>query len=290
MFEAARFGDDIGHSGALAGMILGTLVGGAIAALGGIAAGALMVAGIGASCFGIGVLLIGASLAVGFLAGEVATGVRDGIAGGMAANMTKKGVITTGSSDVFINGKPAAIATDSMVACDDDGSQQMAEGSSRVYINGLPAARIGDRTTCDAKVMTGSGNVRIGGDPEQTLSITPEVPEALYKISDLTLLFAGLAGGWGGAASKVGAVGKLLSKLPGISKIGRIACRFGVLMTATAAAGIIARPVDIVSGQKFLSGDDELDFVLPSRLPVRWQRYWRSGNPGDSVLGRGWNL
>ncbi|EPN1930055.1 hypothetical protein ACTV70_001567, partial [Cronobacter dublinensis] len=115
MFEAARFGDDIGHSGALAGMILGTLVGGAIAALGGIAAGALMVAGIGASCFGIGVLLIGASLAVGFLAGEVATGVRDGIAGGMAANMTKKGVITTGSSDVFINGKPAAIATDSMV-------------------------------------------------------------------------------------------------------------------------------------------------------------------------------
>lgn len=56
-------------------------------------------------------------------------------------------------------------------------------------------------------------------------------------------------------------------------------------MTGVAAAGIIARPVDIVSGQKFLSGDDELDFVLPSRLPVRWQRYWRSGNPGDSVLG-----
>jgi hypothetical protein len=61
-------------------------------------------------------------------------------------------------------------------------------------------------------------------------------------------------------------------------------------MTGVAAAGIIARPVDIVSGQKFLSGDDELDFVLPSRLPVRWQRYWRSGNPGDSVLGRGWSL
>ncbi|MBS5775388.1 MAG: PAAR domain-containing protein [Enterobacter cloacae] len=290
MFEAARVGDDIGHSGALTGMILGTLVGGAIAALGGIVAGALMIAGIGASCLGIGVLLIGASLAVGFLAGEVATGVRDGIAGSMAENMTKKGVITTGSPDVFINGKPTAIATDSMVECDDDGSQQMAEGSSRVYINGLPAARIGDRTTCDAKVMTGSGNVRIGGDPEQTLPITPEVPEWLYKVSDLTLLFAGLAGGWGGAAGKVGAVGKLLSKLPGISKIGRIACRFGAMLTAIAAGGIIARPVDIVSGQKFLSGDDELDFVLPSRLPVRWQRYWRSGNPGDSVLGRGWNL
>ncbi len=138
--------------------------------------------------------------------------------------------------------------------------------------------------------MIGSGNVRIGGAPEQTLPIKSEVPEWLYKASDLTLLFAGLAGGWGGAAGKTGALGKLLSKIPGINKLARITCRAGALMTGTAAAGIIARPVDIVSGQKFLSGDDELDFVLPSRLPVRWQRYWRSGNPGDSVLGRGWNL
>ena len=35
MFEAARVGDDIGHSGALAGMIAGTIVGGLIAAAGG---------------------------------------------------------------------------------------------------------------------------------------------------------------------------------------------------------------------------------------------------------------
>ena len=34
MFEAARVGDDIGHSGALAGMIAGTIVGGLIAAAG----------------------------------------------------------------------------------------------------------------------------------------------------------------------------------------------------------------------------------------------------------------
>lgn len=36
MFEAARVDDDIGHSGALAGMIAGTIVGGLIAAAGGI--------------------------------------------------------------------------------------------------------------------------------------------------------------------------------------------------------------------------------------------------------------
>ncbi|MBU5900076.1 hypothetical protein JVW24_23445, partial [Vibrio cholerae O1] len=67
----------------------------------------------------------------------------------------------------------------------------------------------------------------------------------------------------------------MLSKAPGINKLGRVACRAGALMTATAATGIIARPLDVVSGQKFLDGDDELDFVLPSRLPVAWQRYWR---------------
>ncbi|WP_345830843.1 RHS repeat-associated core domain-containing protein [Erwinia sp. HDF1-3R] len=291
MFEAARVDDDIGHSHALAGMIAGTIVGGLIAAAGGIAAGAMMIAGLGASCLGIGVLLVGASLAVGYLTGELATAARDSIADAGAASMQKEGVIATGSHNVFINGRPAAVATNSMVECaKDGGSQQMAEGSSRVFINGLPAARTGDQTTCGGKVMTGSGNVRIGGEPQPTLPIQSEVPEKLYKASDLTLLFAGLLGGAGGAAGKVGALGRLFSKIPGINKLARIACRAGVLMTGAAAVGIIARPVDIVSGQKFLSGDDELDFVLPSRLPVVWQRYWRSGNPGDSVLGRGWSL
>ncbi|KTS96471.1 hypothetical protein RSA36_17715 [Pantoea stewartii] len=168
MFEAARVGDDIGHSGALAGMIAGTIVGGLIAAAGGIAAGALFLAGLGAATLGVGVLLIGASLAVGYLTGELATAARDKFAEDGAASMTKKGTITTGSANVFINGRPAALATGSMVMCSDDGSQQMAEGSSRVYINGLPAARTGDHTTCDASVMTGSDNVIIGGEAEQT--------------------------------------------------------------------------------------------------------------------------
>ncbi len=61
MTEAARVGDIIGHSHALAGMIAGTLVGGLIAAAGAVAAGALFVAGLAASCIGVGVLLIGAS-------------------------------------------------------------------------------------------------------------------------------------------------------------------------------------------------------------------------------------
>ena len=76
MFEAARVGDDIGHSGALAGMIAGTIVGGLIAAAGGILAGAMFIAGLGASCLGVGVLLVGASLAVGYYTGELASAAR----------------------------------------------------------------------------------------------------------------------------------------------------------------------------------------------------------------------
>ena len=57
MSEAARVGDAIGHSAALAGMISGTLVGGLIAAAGSVAAGALFVAGLASSCLGIGLLL-----------------------------------------------------------------------------------------------------------------------------------------------------------------------------------------------------------------------------------------
>jgi len=290
MFAAARVGDDIGHSAALAGMMAGTVVGGFIAAAGGLAAGALFIAGMGASCLGVGVLLVGVSVAVGWLTGELATAARDTLAEGGAGSMTQQGVITTGSPNVFINGRPAAVATTSLVSCQEDGAQHLAEGSSRVYINGLPAARLGDRTTCGATIISGSPNVLIGGASEQTLPVQAEVPDGLYKASDLTLLFAGLLGGAGGAGGEAGALGSLLSKLPGINKLARIACRAGQLMAGVAAVGIIARPVDIVSGQKFLCGDDELDFTLPSRLPVRWQRCWRSGNPGDSVLGRGWSL
>ncbi|WP_172731733.1 RHS repeat-associated core domain-containing protein [Pluralibacter gergoviae] len=291
MGEAARVGDAIGHSHALAGMIAGTIVGGLIAAAGAVASGVLFAAGLASSCFGIGVLLVGASIGLGYLTGELATAARDGIAEAGAGSLSPSGVILTGSPNVFINGKPAAIATVSRVECDQDGpAMQMAQGSDSVFINGQPASRIGDKTNCDAQVMEGSPNVRIGGGTATTLPIKPEVPDWLYKVSDLTLLFAGLVGGLGGAASKVGKLGKLLSKIPGINKIGRVACRFGTLMTASAAAGIIARPVDITSGQKFLSGEDDLDFTLPSRLPVEWQRYWRSGNPAESVLGRGWSL
>ncbi|MGI0476028.1 PAAR domain-containing protein, partial [Erwinia amylovora] len=161
MSEAARVGDAIGHSSALAGMTGGTIVGGLIAAAGAVAAGALFVAGLAASCLGVGVLLMGASLAVGYLTGEAATAARDGMAAAGADRRSASGQILTGSPNVFINGKPAAIATVSQAGCDRDGpTMQMAQGSARVFINGQPAARVGDKTNCGATVMAGSPSVR----------------------------------------------------------------------------------------------------------------------------------
>ena len=115
MFEAARVGDDIGHSGALAGMIAGTIVGGLIAAAGGILAGAMFIAGLGASCLGVGALPVGASLAVGYSTGELATAARDSIAGAGASSLRHEGGTTSGAPHLFTNGHPPARAAQTTV-------------------------------------------------------------------------------------------------------------------------------------------------------------------------------
>ncbi|MCE1644883.1 hypothetical protein LWT37_23700, partial [Enterobacter hormaechei] len=114
----ARLGDTIGHSGALAGLIGGTILGAAISAIGGIVGGALFAAGIASSCLGVGILLIGLSVAVGMLASHLGEMARDNCTKSGAASRSPCGTITRGSSNVFINGKPAAIATYSQVGCD----------------------------------------------------------------------------------------------------------------------------------------------------------------------------
>ncbi len=85
MPEAARLGDTIGHASAMAGLMVGTVIGSLISAAGGILAGALFVAGLAASCIGVGVLLIGAAIAVGMAAGYLGDMARDWTAQGLMA-------------------------------------------------------------------------------------------------------------------------------------------------------------------------------------------------------------
>ncbi|WP_051392671.1 PAAR domain-containing protein [Yersinia wautersii] len=270
MLEAARVGDAIGHSGALAGLIGGTILGGLINVAGGILGGLLIGAGCAAACLGVGFLLIGAGIAVGMAANALGEKARDACVEAGASSMSPNGDIRTGSGNVFINDKPAAVATQSSVVCDKDKVQQVAQGSSSVFINGLPAARKNDKTTCDATILAGSSNVFIGGGTTATENISPEIPEWAYTVSDLTMFIAGLVSAKGTVGRGPGAVQRLLSKIPGANKVARVLCWLGLLAIAVPVIGILANPVDVTTGQKFLNDDDDLDFTLDGELPLFW--------------------
>ena len=70
------------------------------------------------------------------------------------------GVITQGSPDTVIGGKPAARVGDGTV-----GGAPVVEGSRDVFINGRPAAIAGGRNGCGGVVVGGSANVFINGRP-----------------------------------------------------------------------------------------------------------------------------
>ncbi|CFU95262.1 RHS repeat-associated core domain-containing protein [Yersinia pseudotuberculosis] len=287
---AARVGDAIGHSQALAGLIGGTILGGLINVAGGILGGMLFAAGCASACLGVGILLIGASIAVGMAANALGEKARDACVDAGKNSLSPSGAIVTGSANVRTNSKAAAVATLSAVTCDKDKAQQVAQGSSSVFINGLPAARRNDKTTCDASIIVGSTNVFIGGGTETTLPITSEIPDWAYTVSDLTMFAAGLIS-FGGAVSRgPGAVQKLFAKLPGADKIAKIACRLAPLAIILPVVGILTNPVDVTSGQKFLNDEDERDFTLDGELPLLWQRRYLSSYVYEGVLGRGWNL
>jgi uncharacterized Zn-binding protein involved in type VI secretion len=71
----------------------------------------------------------------------------------------KPGIVTGGSENVTVNGKPAARAGDTT----SDGS--IVEGSKNVFINGKPAAVMGGKTNCGGVVIGGGSNVFVNGKP-----------------------------------------------------------------------------------------------------------------------------
>ncbi|PYD83858.1 type IV secretion protein Rhs, partial [Pseudomonas syringae pv. pisi] len=136
--------DDIEHTGAMAGFVLGAIVG--------IAAVAYVSLTVATCGFG-GFLL---AMAVG-LAGNAIASIGESIGSAFSSPAWQ---IESASPNVFINGRPAAFAIESTAVCDKHSPiVKVAEGSSNVFINGQPAARKGDKLTCGAKIGTGSPNV-----------------------------------------------------------------------------------------------------------------------------------
>ncbi len=74
---------------------------------------------------------------------------------------------TSGSPNVFINGKPALRVGDSWAAhtcpsIPETHASTQAGGSSTVFVNGRGLARIGDAVACGSSVASGSTNVFAG--------------------------------------------------------------------------------------------------------------------------------
>lgn len=160
--------------------------------------------------------------------------------------------------------------------------QYLAEGSEKVSINGQPAVRSGDRSTCDAKVVSAgpiSPDVTIGGGSVVVREIrsgkTPGIGLALTVLMMLK-----------------GGKGKFWSNLPCMLMSG---VNSFVVSQATSALtqAIVSstNPVHAATGAKVLGDDDDLDFALPGVLPIDWQRVYNSRDERrDGLFGAGWSV
>jgi len=160
--------------------------------------------------------------------------------------------------------------------------QYIAEGSDRVFINGQPAARSGDRSTCDAVVVSSgliSPNVRIGGE---RLVVRPirsgKTPGIGLAVSALMMLKGGPR--------------KFVSNLPcmlfgGVNTfvVSQVTAALGRAMSGS------PHPVHAATGAKVLGGVEELDVVLPGLIPIEWQRFYNSRDERrDGLFGAGWSV
>ncbi|WP_285423646.1 RHS repeat-associated core domain-containing protein [Pseudomonas sp. efr-133-TYG-103a] len=347
---AARVGDALSHTSLMADVFGGVLEVAANIAIGAVATAAVVAAtGLTVATGGIGACVLGA--VVGLVVGVAMskTGADKGL-GSLCEDIgnglfpaTVQANISTGSSDTFINGLPAARAagsvpftpaaagssdssqTDGFAATPEDESgfldmamgffsqmwrptvarpgpgvapkpldlllctrhppmppQMLAEGSAKVTINGQPAVRSGDRSTCDATVVSSgliSPNVRIGGGKVVVREIrSGKTPGVGLAVTALMML--------------KGRRGTFQSNLPcmllgGVNAFA-VSSAMGALTHAIAGS---PNPVHAATGAKVLGGAEELDFVLPGILPIDWQRFYNSRDERrNGMFGTGWSV
>ncbi|MBR8061020.1 RHS repeat-associated core domain-containing protein [Burkholderia dolosa] len=281
MYEAARVTDPIEHTSALTGFLVGAVLGIALIAT---------VAFVTFSCG------FGAALLAGMAAGIGAQGLLSlGEAIGRMSS-APSGNIVTGSSDVYVNGKPAAYATLSGVACSKHNPIPLvAQGSTNIFINGRPAARKGDKITCGATIGDGSHDTFFHGGTQTYLPVADEVPPWLRTATDWAFALAGLVGGLGGLLRQAGGLSRAVlpcaAKFIGGYVLGEAVGRYVAGPAINKAiGGLFGNPVDVTTGRKVLLADSEIDYVIPSPMPVAIKRFYSSSLEYAGTLGRGWVL
>ncbi|SOD26337.1 RHS repeat-associated core domain-containing protein [Variovorax sp. YR752] len=287
---AARLHDPIAHTNAHArfwakfagGLIGGIAVGFAV----GVAAAAVVGTGGLAGPLVAGAVVVGARMVGGYVGASLGESIADAL---VPETLTVTGMITSGSSDVFIDSKAigAARASPEMpmdtVSCKKDSPQiLLAEGAETVFVNMGVASRKDDHTECGAKVSEGSPTVFIGGPTARVREVADEVPlisKVLVTIFNVVMIYRGLR-----CLPKLARQGK--NALPCL-----IEGAVGLGMGIHGLVSSFGNPVHAATGGKFLGGESELDFSLPGPLPIAWQRFYSSHDlRRDGALGQGWSL
>ncbi len=145
--EAARLGDQIGHTSAMKGLLVGLAVG-------------FLVTGRSCSPAPRRSPPAGSRRSSSAARSSRAPPAAGSRACGSARRWTPipKGPISTSSPNTFLGTgmRPAARATLDKVDCDDHDDKLIAQGSTNVYINQAPAARRTDLTKCSGKIREGA--------------------------------------------------------------------------------------------------------------------------------------
>ncbi|MBP0593856.1 hypothetical protein J8I87_30080, partial [Paraburkholderia sp. LEh10] len=188
--------------------------------------------------------------------------------------------------------EPAIPCDDDKIRCDKHPSPEpkeyLAEGVKHVTINGQPAARSGARSTCEAKIADApaegadvSPDVRIGGPLAVVREIrSGKAPVAL--VIGIVMAFMGR----GSMASKAGCF------LFGLG-MNIIAQKAGVALRNlfSSSNNAVNQPVNAATGAKYLAGEEDMDFALPGRFPLVWQRVYNSQDKRTECLfGAGWSV
>ncbi|WP_394663887.1 RHS repeat-associated core domain-containing protein [uncultured Sphingomonas sp.] len=247
--QAAHVEHQIAHSNTFNGLLAGIAAGIVVGAVVAVSAAAII------GTAGMAAPLVGAAVAFG--AGAAGGFVTSAIAGAGSKTATLSGPITSGSPNVFFEGKRAARVTDTADCTKHPGNPRstIIEGSKTIFINGLPMARIGHKLSCDAVIQQGCETIL--GD---TTTGSYGTPDAEFSVAEQLLLSVAEVAGMRSAVRQGGLLDGPLRRL------------FG-------------EPVDVVTGDY---ADTRIDFEYPGLLPLRLERTYPGRMRVEGLLGPRW--